>query len=36
MKWNNIEDKLPEIGQFCLTYEPYDEGKDDGYLDMGR
>lgn len=30
MKWINIKDKLPEVGQFCLTYEPYDEGKDGG------
>ena len=30
MEWINIKDKLPEVGQFCLTYEPYDEGKDGG------
>lgn len=30
MKWNNIKDKLPEVGQFCLTYEPCDECEDGG------
>lgn len=30
MKWYSIDEKLPEVGQFCLTYEPCDESKDGG------
>ena len=30
MKWYSIDEKLPEVGQFCLTYEPCDESEDGG------